>query len=73
MPAIVSEPLRVPLPLLGLTLNDTVPLPLPGLPEVIEAHETLLAAVQLQPTGDVTFTDPVPPVEEKVAEFPFIV
>ena len=40
-------------------------MPLPLLPEVVVIQPALLEAVQEQPLGEVTLTDPVPPVEVK--------
>jgi hypothetical protein len=43
------------------TEKPTVPLPLPGLPEVIVSQLALLVALQLQPACAVTATLPMPP------------
>ena len=42
-----------------------MPLPLPLLPEVMVIQLTPLEAVQEQPLGEVTLTDPVPAAEVK--------
>jgi hypothetical protein len=59
-PAIVSEPERAAEPLFGLTLNDTVPLPLPDAAEVKLMNDPPLAmlAVQAQPAWVVIVTVP---------------
>ena len=67
-PAIVSVPLMLLTPLLALTEKLTVPLPLPFAPPVTCDHPWLLTAVQLQPTGAVTLTLPVPPEELNEAD-----
>ena len=61
-PAIVSVPDRA-APFVEATLKATVPFPLPLPPDVIEIHDTLLFALQPQPDGAVTATDPEPPDE----------
>src|SRR5882762_6779660 len=55
-------------PLFAFTEKLTVPLPLPLAPPVTCVHPWLLTAVQLQPTGAVTLTLPVPPVELNEAD-----
>jgi hypothetical protein len=61
-PAIVIVPARPP-PLFAATLNVTVPLPLPVLPDVTVIQGTLLVAVQPQPVAPVTVIgEPVPPL-----------
>jgi hypothetical protein len=49
----------------GLAIAEyvAVPLPLLEFPAVIVTHDALLAAVQKQPAGAVTDTEPVPPQE----------
>jgi hypothetical protein len=42
-------------------LIDTVPLPFPLAPAVIDSHDTLLVAVHVQPAAAVTVTGPVAP------------
>src|SRR4030095_13029941 len=59
-PAIVSVPER-PGPFVDATVKLTVPFPVPLPPEVIEIHGTLLDALQPQPPGAVTDTEPLPP------------
>lgn len=59
-PAIVSVPER-PGPFVDATVKATVPFPVPLPPEVIEIHGTLLAALQPQPAGALTDTEPLPP------------
>lgn len=59
-PATVIVPL-LSAPLFGETENVTVPLPELLPPAVIEIHESLLAAVQLQPAPLVTVMLPLPP------------
>ena len=68
-PAMVSEPVRPPEPLLAFTEYVTVPLPLPLAPPVICDQAWLLPAVQPQPEGAVTFTLPEPPAELNELEF----
>ena len=60
-PPIVSVPLRALVVEFAAAENATVPLPEPLAPDVIVNHESLLAAVQLQPASVVTPVDPVPP------------
>lgn len=55
-PPMVSVPVRA-ASLLAATANVTVPLPLPLVPEAIDIHETLLAAVHAHPVAAVTDTD----------------
>ena len=65
-PAIVSVPVRVP-PLFASKAYCTVPLPLPEAPFEIVTHGVLVAAaVQVQPAGAVTATDPVPAAADTV-------
>jgi len=45
---------------LAATLKATLPAPLPLAPAVTVSHAALLVAVQAQPPGAVTATDPVP-------------
>ena len=67
-PATVREPFNVVPPVLGLTVKDTVPLPEPLAPDVIDAQFELLEAVHAQPDGAVTVTVPGPPEEVKEPE-----
>ncbi len=60
-PAIVIVPDR-PGPVVGSTLNATLPLPLPVVPDVTAIHGAWLAAVHAHPGPAVTVTVPVPPV-----------
>ena len=60
-PAIVIVPLRPLVEGFALALNAVVPAPLPDAPDVTVSHPLLLAAVQAQPAGALTSTDPVPP------------
>jgi hypothetical protein len=60
LPAIVSVALRDP-PLFALTENDTVPLPVPFAPPVIEIHDASIVAVHAQFGPVVTVTVPLPP------------
>ena len=46
--------------------NRTVPFPVPELPDVTESQEALLEAVQGQPAGAVTATDPLKPPDTAV-------
>lgn len=64
----MRDPLNALDPVFGLTLNETVPVPLPVAPAVIEAHPTLLAAAQPHPAGAVTVTELEPPDDPNDAE-----
>jgi hypothetical protein len=68
LPATVSVPLLALAVLLAVTEKPTVPLPLPGVPEVTDTKPALLAAVQAQPVGAVTLTLPGPPLAPKDAD-----
>ncbi len=59
--AIVIVPVRWLAPVFIATVNVTVPLPFPPLPEPIVIQEVFVVAVQLQPFGALTFTVQVPP------------
>jgi hypothetical protein len=48
-------------PVFAPTVYETVPFPVPGLPEVMVNHEAPLLAVHVQPAWVVTWTLPVPP------------
>jgi hypothetical protein len=48
-------------PVFAAALIDTVPLPLPLAPAVIDNHEMLLVAVHAHPAATVTVTGPVAP------------
>jgi hypothetical protein len=48
------------------TLNCTTPLPIPEDPAVIANHDTVLVAVQGQPSGAVTLIVPLAPAEATV-------
>jgi hypothetical protein len=63
-PATVIVPVRDAL-WLALTVNCTVPLPLPLAPPVIVIQATLLVAAQSQPVTVVTLTEPDPPLAVK--------
>ena len=72
-PAIVRFPLRA-VTVLAVTLNATVPLPIPDAPLVTDSHGTLAAAVQAHDAAEaVTFVDPVPPVFDTDCELGEIV
>ena len=58
-PAMVSVAVRAVAVVLATALNATVPLPVPLAPEVTVSQLALLAAVQAQPVGAVTDTEPV--------------
>jgi hypothetical protein len=61
-PPIVIVPARVDALELAAALKLTVPLPLPVAPAVtVNQPVSLLAAVHVQPVGDETDVDPVPP------------
>jgi hypothetical protein len=66
-PAMLSEPLCPLVLTLGLTANDTVPLPLPLFPDEIRKNPEELFALQPQPAGAVTSTLPLPPAAPKEA------
>ena len=55
----VIVPVRVPLPLYERTVYVTVPLPVPLAPALMVIKPSFAVAVQLQPLGAVTATDPV--------------
>lgn len=63
---IVTMPIRDPAPVLGATLNPTVPGPEPLVPDVIEIQGTLLTAPHPQPAPVVTALLPAPPSPPKV-------
>ena len=50
-------------PLFGLTLNVTVPLPVPEAPPVTTSHDAFDVADHAQPSSTVTSTEPLPPSE----------
>ena len=58
--ATVIVPVRVALEVLDATVNVTVPLPLPELPETV-THEVALVEDHPQPAAAVTLTLPLPP------------
>lgn len=57
----VSVPVRNDVLGFAATAYETVPLPVPGEPEVTLSHEALLTAVQPQPDVVVTAAEPGPP------------
>ncbi len=63
LPAIVSVPERVEIPVFAAALNETEPFPDPDAPDVTVSQPSLLAAVHAHPAGAVTATLPLPPVE----------
>jgi hypothetical protein len=63
LPPIVSEPVRVALPVFAATLYATFPLPVPVAPTLTVIHGSLLTAVQLHPVVAVTATFPLAPIE----------
>jgi hypothetical protein len=58
--AIVNVPVRA-VPVFAAVLIDTLPFPLPLVPDVMDTHDTLLVAVHPQPAAAVTVTGPVAP------------
>jgi hypothetical protein len=64
-PAILTVPLREP-PEFALTVNATVPLPVPFAPAVTTIHVTSLTAVQEQWACVDTATVPLPPAAANV-------
>jgi hypothetical protein len=58
--AIVNVPPRA-APVFAAALIDTLPLPVPLAPAVIESHDALLVAVHVHPAAAVTVTGPVAP------------
>jgi hypothetical protein len=64
-PATVIVAVRPLLALFGETVKETVPLPLPLVPEVIVMNPPLLVAVQAHPSPVVTVMLPAPPAERK--------
>jgi len=63
LPAMVSEPVLVALPVFAATLYATFPLPVPAAPTPTVTHESLLMAVQLHPALAVTATLPLAPID----------
>jgi hypothetical protein len=62
-PPMVNVPCRVCVAVFAVVENDTVPLPLPLEPAVIDNQPVaLLVAVHAHPAGAATAVDPVPPV-----------
>ena len=59
-PATVSAPVRAAPVVLAVALNDTIPVPLPDEPDVIDSHSAFADAVQAQPLTAVTVTVPPP-------------
>lgn len=55
----MTVPERVVVALFAATDRFTLPVPLPVTPAVTVIHAALLVAVQAQPAGAVTVTDPV--------------
>ena len=62
-PAIVSDPVRLLVVLFWLTLNDTVPLPVPDAPLVTVIQSLLLTAVQSHQSAAFTEVLPTPAAE----------
>jgi hypothetical protein len=63
VPAAAIVPVRALVPVLGETVNVTVPLPVPDCPPVMLIQATLVVAVQAQLAADaVTAIEPEPPV-----------
>lgn len=62
-PAIAISPLRLPPVSFAVTLNVTVPLPVPIAPPVTVIQLTLLTAVHVHPTCVVTETGPPVPLD----------
>jgi hypothetical protein len=61
LPAIVSVPVRLVVPVLAATLKVTVPPPVPAAPAVTVIHTALLTAVHVQPAAALTVVLTVPP------------
>lgn len=55
------------MPVFAATEKETVPFPEPLPPPEIIIHESLLAAVQLQPVAVMTLKTPLPPPAEMLA------
>ena len=60
-PPMVRVAVRAVVAVLAVAAKATVPAPLPLAPDVTVSHAAPLAAVQAQPAGDVSVTDPAPP------------
>jgi hypothetical protein len=60
--AIVSVPTRATVPVLAATVNVTLPLPSPELPDVTVSHATPLVTDHPHPEAPLTCTEPDPPV-----------
>lgn len=60
VPAMDSVPVRLVVPVLGMTAYVAVPTPLPTKLPVMVIHGTPLSAIQTQPVGADTLTLPVP-------------
>jgi len=67
-PAMVTVPVRDPVPVFAATLYDTVPLPLPLAPAVIVIHAALLVDVHAHPAPAVTVTVPLTAADEVSVE-----
>jgi hypothetical protein len=61
LPAIVSVPVREPVPVFVATLKATGPFPVPLAPALMVIHATLLEAVHTQPAAALTVVPAVPP------------
>ena len=70
---IVTDPLRVVMPVYAAALTVTVPGPVPGDPAVTVIQDELLVAVQPQPAGDVTVMLALPPADVNDCEVGAIV
>jgi hypothetical protein len=63
----LMEPIRL-LPEFAVTVNVTLPLPLPEAPPVIVIHGVAVVAVQEHPLADTATADPLPAVAGKDCE-----
>ena len=62
----LNVPVRLPLPLWSPTMNATVPLPLPLVPDDILIQPSSLRAVHAHPDPADTVTVPLPPAADTV-------
>ena len=63
-PATVSVAVLALAPVLAAALNAATPVPFPTAPDVTGNQAALLVAVQMQPPGAVTVTEPDPPAAD---------
>jgi hypothetical protein len=66
VPAIVTVPVRVAVPVFAATVKVTLPVPFPEAPAMMAIHAALALAVHAQPEPAVTVLPPSPPSLAKV-------